>query len=113
MNDPLDALEQHIEDALAGFERGEGNGWDEVESLLTGGYARLLAVETLCIRIDQQLDAGNGNGNGSAAQASRELDELDAFHRTLVADADRMRQQLGRFKSRAVEARRRNAASAA
>src|SRR3954447_9396009 len=111
MNDPLDALEPHIEDALAGCERGEGNGWDEVESLLTGGYARLLAVETLCIRIDQQLDAGNGNG--SAAQASRELDELDAFHRTLVADADRMRQQLGRFKSRAVEARRRNAASAA
>lgn len=111
MNDPLNALEQRIEDALAGFESGEGSGWDEVESLLTGGYARLLAAETLCIRIDQQLDAGNGDG--SVAQASREHEELDAFHRTLIADADRMRQQLGRFKSRAVEARQRHAASAA
>jgi hypothetical protein len=111
VNDPLDALEQNIEDALAGFERGEGNGWDEVESLLTGGYARLLAVETLCIRIDQQVDAGNGNG--SAAPTTEELEELDEFHRSLVADAARLRQQLGRFKSRAVEARRRHAASAA
>lgn len=111
MNDPLDALEQHIEDALAGFERGEGNGWDEVESLLTGGYARLLAVETLCIRIDQQVDAGNGNG--SAAPTTEELEELGEFHRSLVADAARLRLQLGRFKSRAVDARRRHAASAA
>src|SRR5881227_189388 len=101
MNDPLDALEQHIEDALAGFELGEGNGWDEVESLLTGGYARLLAVETLCIRIDQQVDAGNG----SAAPTPEELVELGEFHRSLVADAARLRQQLGRFRSRAVEAR--------
>jgi hypothetical protein len=113
VNDPLDALEQRIEETLAGFERGEGSGWDEVESLLTGGYARLLAVETLCLRIDRQLDSGNGNGNGSAAHASRELEELDAFHRTLIADADRIRQQLGRFKSRALEARQRHAASAA
>src|SRR2546430_14967487 len=102
MNDPLDALEQHIEDALAGFERGEGNGWDEVESLLTGGYARLLAGETPCIRIDQQLDAGNGNGD--AAQARRELDESDAFPRTLTAAAERTRQQRGRLKSPAREA---------
>jgi hypothetical protein len=97
--DPLDVLEAQIEEVLSDFESG-GTDWADLEEMLTEGYGRLLAVETLLLRLDQQV----GTQNGHSGEGNPELDE---FRQTLVADAARLRDNLGRFRNRGLEARRR------
>jgi len=101
--DPLDALEERIEAALARFEAGDSRSWPQVEELLTEGYGKLLSVEAICARLGRQLDEDGHDEADRQGTASRR--ELEEFHSRMLEDAARLRRSLGRFKSRGVEAR--------
>jgi hypothetical protein len=75
---PLEALERHIDLVVSAYESGRGVTWADVEYVLTEGYARVLAAESLCLR-NQSSDP----------------------------DAARLRHALGGFKTRGLDARRR------
>ena len=102
-SDPLAALEQRIEAALAGFEADGGTSWAHVEGLLTEGYGRLLSIEAICARLGRQLEE---DGQGEAdRQGPADRRELEEFHSTMLRDVARLRGSLGRFKQRGLEAR--------
>lgn len=101
--DPLDALEERIEAALARLEGGDSRSWAQVEELLTEGYGKLLSVEAICARLERQLEEdGQGEADRQGAASRR---ELEGFHSTMLGDAARLRRSLGRFKARGIEAR--------
>lgn len=101
--DPLTALEQRIEAALGAYEVGAGGGWTEVEEFLTEAYGRLLSLEAIRTRLERLLSEPVApEGEGAIAEERR---DLERFRDVVLADVARLRQSLGSYKTRGLEAR--------